>query len=122
MEVWGMTKARLWIVAILLFSGLFLHPAFAQDDMVTVPDIMGKAAPNAAALLNRAGLNLGTETRGLWTASSGLPQNSVSAQSVAAGTQAKRGSTIDITVLRAPNVILIYDDKTLTLVNQTGDS
>jgi hypothetical protein len=116
------TPKRLWIAILLVCFGLLPQRTFAQEDMVTVPDLTGQPAPKAAAMLNRLGLNFGTETRSQWTSASGLPQNSISAQSVAAGQQAKRGTAIDVTILRAPNLILIYDDKTLTLANQTGET
>ncbi len=116
------TLSYLWIIVTLVCLGLLSQPAFAQEDMVTVPDLTGQLAPKAAASLNHVGLNLGAETRGLWTAASGLPQNSISVQSLAAGQQVKRGSAIDVTVLRAPNLILIYGDKTLTVANLTGET
>jgi len=116
------TSTPLWFAFVLLCFVLLPQRTFGQEDMVSVPDLTGQAAPKAAAALNRLGLNLGTETRNLWTAASGLPQNSISAQSVTAGQPVKRGSAIDVTVLRAPNLILIYDDKALTLVNQTGET
>jgi hypothetical protein len=49
-----------------------------------------------------------------------LPQNTVGGQSIAAGTAVETGTLLDLTVLRSPNTLLIYDDNDLTLVNQTG--
>jgi hypothetical protein len=46
--------------------------------------------------------------------------NTVSQQSVAPGTAATPGASVDVTVLRAPNVTLIYDDNDLTFINQSG--
>lgn len=85
-----------------------------------VPDLTGMNVPQAAAALNKLGLALGNETGEAWTAESGLEQNRIKAQSVAAGELTAQGSAIDVTVLRSPNVALVYDDNDLTLVNKTG--
>ena len=87
---------------------------------VTVPDLTGLNVPQAAAALNRAGLKMGTEENVAWTAESGQERNRVGGQSVAPGTSVEQGAVIDITVLRAPNAALIYDDNDLTLVNLGG--
>jgi len=80
--------------------------ALAQDT-VTVPDLTGMALPQAAAALNRSGLLLGAENNEGWTLASGLPQNVIAAQSVPAGQSAARGTAVDVTILRAPNAVLI---------------
>jgi hypothetical protein len=98
---------------------LVTQAVFAQDN-VTVPDLTGKSLPQAAALLNKSGLLLGKETSEGWTQSSGLPQNSIRAQSAAAGSSVGRGTAVDVTVLRSPNVVLIYDDNNFTMLNITG--
>lgn len=110
-------KALFWglCIAALLVSGT----ATAQD-MVTVPDLTGLNVPQAAAALNKIGLALGAQTSERWTAESGLEQNRISAQSLAPGSAAAPGTAVDVTVLRTPNTLLIYDDNDLTLVNQTG--
>lgn len=87
---------------------------------VAVPDLTGMSVPQAAATLNRLGLKLGAENNQGWTQESGLPQNTISGQSIPAGQTAAPGTAVDVNVLRSPNVILIYDDNDLTLVNQTG--
>lgn len=92
--------------------------AVSAQDSVTVPDLKGMNVPQAAAALNKAGLSLGAENNEGWTEAAGLPQNTVGGQSVAAGQTAPRGTKVDITVLRSPNALLIYDDNNLTLVNQ----
>src|SRR5690606_24498911 len=74
----------------------------------------------AAATLNRAGLKLGAEHNVEWTAESGQERNRVGGQSLAPGASVEQGTVIDITVLRAPNAALIYDDNDLTLVNLVG--
>jgi PASTA domain len=112
-----MIRTRTLFILILVLS--IADIVFAQDS-APVPDLTGLSVPEAAAALNRVGLALGVETGEAWTAESGLEQNSVKAQSIPAGQTAARATTVDITVLRSPNVILIYDDNDLTLVNKTG--
>ncbi len=105
------------LFVILLLSFSFGDVISAQDTTVTVPDLAGLTVPEAAALLNRAGLRLGVENNEGWTGESGLPENRISVQSAAAGTILERGAAVDITVLRSNNSLLIYDDNDLTLVN-----
>jgi len=107
------------ILAFLIFWSLLSSQIQAQD-AVQVPDLTGMNVPQAAAALNRVGLALGNETGEAWTAESGLEQNRVKSQSVAAGQTAASGSAVDVTVLRSANVALVYDDNDLTLVNKTG--
>ncbi|MBK8027422.1 MAG: PASTA domain-containing protein [Chloroflexi bacterium] len=76
--------------------------------------------PQATAELNRVGLGLGSQISEAWTESSGLPQNTISSQSIAAGQALNPGMLVDVVVLRAPNTILSYDDNDLTLINTTG--
>ncbi|MBZ0309257.1 MAG: PASTA domain-containing protein, partial [Anaerolineae bacterium] len=105
---------------VLLILLLFTQAAFAQDN-VAVPDVTGLNLPQALALLNQNGLRLGNENHTGWTADSGLPQNSVSEQSIPAGQTTAYGTAVDITLLRSPNALVIYDDNDFTLVNQTGE-
>lgn len=108
------------ILSILMFTFfIFAQTAFAQD-AVTVPDLTGMTVPQAAAVLNRAGLALGNEIGELWTAESGFAQNAIKGQSIPAGQSLPTGSLVDVSVLRTPNAALIYDDNDLTLVNKTG--
>lgn len=104
----------------LLVAVLFVRAAAAQEPTVAVPDLTGLSVPAAAAQLNRAGLPLGLENNIGWTAESGLPENVISGQSAPAGVLVAPGTPVDVTVLRSPNVTLIYDDNDLTLVNGTG--
>lgn len=101
------------VISIML---LFVQAVLAQET-VTVPDVTGMTAPRAAAVLNDAGLRLGTETAVGWTAESGQDPNTISQQSLVPGESAARGAAVDITVLRAPNVTVIYDDNDITLAN-----
>lgn len=103
-----------------LLSGLLLititSVLLAQTEL-TVPDLTGLNIPRAAAELNRVGLKLGEQIAAPWSADSGLPQESVGGQSIAPGTPVTTGGIVDITVLRAPNMRLQYDDNDLTLIN-----
>lgn len=114
---------RCWLVLLL---GLLILPAaqgaLAQGTEVTVPDVTGLSVPEAAAVLNRAGLALGVETPVGWTPEAAVQPNSVVAQSVAAGQVVAGGTAIDVTVARQANALLLYDDNDLTLVNQTGST
>lgn len=107
-------KTLFILLCIVSFAGVVA----AQD--VAVPDLTGMAVPQAAAALNRLGLKLGAENNQGWTQESGLPQNTINGQSIPAGQTAALGTAVDVNVLRSPNVILIYDDNDLTLVNQSG--
>lgn len=110
------TKLNLLFIIALLIA---LHPITAQDTEVTVPDLTGLTLPQAAALLNSLGLNLGTELAIDWSAGSGLPENTISTQAITADTTIERGTEVDVSVLRSPNMVLVYDDNDLTLVNTT---
>ena len=111
-------RIRLVLAVIMLTLGAF--PAHAQDTNALVPDITGLNVPQAAAALNAAGLVLGQQVALYWTEDSGLPQNSVSAQSVEAGTSVPVGTAVSVTVLRGPNMRLIYTDTSLTLLNMSS--
>ncbi|RMF77813.1 MAG: PASTA domain-containing protein [Chloroflexi bacterium] len=112
-----------WIICIVLLFLIAILPqtVAGQGNTVTVPDVTGMSVPQAAAILNRAGLRLGAEDNLGWTPDSGLPQDSISGQSPPAGERVETGATVDVQVLRSNNVVLIYDDNDLTLVNQSGD-
>jgi hypothetical protein len=102
-------------------SGVLLAPTVAaQENPVTVPDVRGMRVPQAAALLNRNGLVLGAQTGMPWSEATGLPTNTVGAQSLAPGESVAWGSAVDVSVLQTPNVALIYDESMITLVNQSS--
>lgn len=107
---------RVILIAILI-QAIFIPLIHAQDSSVIVPDISGLNVPQAAALLNGASLELGDETATGWDELSGLQRDTVSGQSVEAGSVVDAGTYIDIEVLRSPNMALVYDDNDLTLVN-----
>ncbi len=100
---------------------LVVVPVQAQDSEPVVPDVSGIAAPVAAARLNQAGFRLGTQTLAIWTAESGVPQNTIVAQSPAPGSTAAHGSVVDVTVVRVPNISLVYDDNDLTVMNRSDE-
>jgi hypothetical protein len=112
----------LFRIALLL---LFVFPSTLSAQQVTqhaalvVPDLTGLSVPRAAAELNRVGLRLGNQTDESWVAGQTLPEGGISTQSLAAGTSVEAGTTIDVTVLRSPNLELKYDDNDLTLINLT---
>ncbi|MCC6611942.1 MAG: PASTA domain-containing protein [Anaerolineae bacterium] len=102
---------------LLLFSA---PTALMQDATVAVPSIVGMNVPQTAAVLNRVGLALGAQNNIGWTAESGLPQNTVGSQAPIPGQPVAPGTPVDVTVLRSPNVALMYDDNDITLINNTG--
>lgn len=117
-----LNREKLFIQLIIIIAACLtlITPTFAQDQTVTVPDLTGLNVPQAAAALNQAGLRLGSETAFGWTEASGLPANTITEQSIAAGESTTFGATVDITVLRANNATLVYDDNDITLINQSG--
>lgn len=108
------------LLSILVFTSLLFAQLTVAQEAVTVPDLTGLTVPQAAAVLNRVGLALGSETGELWTAESGFAQNAIKGQTAAAGESLPTGTAVGVNVLRTPNVALIYDDNDLTLVNNTG--
>lgn len=104
---------------VMAFLLLWTFSAAAQESVI-VPDLRGMNLPRAAATLNELGLQLGAQNAEGWTAASGLEQNTVAAQSVAAGAAVAPGSAVDVTVLRSANMRLIYDDNDITVVNLTS--
>jgi hypothetical protein len=113
-------RSHHWLFLCLMLITVVSTLVSAQQDEVTVPDVTGLTVPQAAAELNRVGLVLGNRTNMQWTDSMGVPVNTIGMQSIAAGTSTDYGSTVDVTLLREPNVLLIYDGNDLTMVNQAG--
>lgn len=109
-------RIRQWMIILFLLSAAVL-PVSAQQTEVTVPDLVGLNVPQAAAALNNLGLLLGDDVPMVWVAESGVPENSIAAQTVPAGTNVPVGSAVGVTVLRASNMAVIYDDNDLTVVN-----
>ena len=103
-----------WVIMIFTASVVI-----GQEDTVIVPDVTGLNVAQSASILNELGLRLGVEEAVPWTENAGLPEGSINGQSVEAGTSVEYGTTVDVSVLRSPNMVLIYDDNDLTLVNLT---
>lgn len=103
-----------WLLVVLVAVPV----ARAQDDPVTVPDVTGLSVPQAAAVLNQNGLALGSQSSEPWSEAAGQPANTVLNQSVVPGMTVERGTAIDVGVLRAPNMLLVYDAESITLINQ----
>jgi hypothetical protein len=113
-------KPHLIVAFVWLGIALLPQVSLAQDTTVTVPDLTGLSVPNAAAVLNSSGLALGAESGERWSEEAGLPPNTIRAQAIAPGQTVNFGTAVDVTVLRSPNVLLLYDDTSFTLINQTG--
>ena len=56
-----------------------------QEQTPVVPNLAGLNIPQATAALNKVGLALGNQTSEPWTQAAGIPQNTISAQSIPAG-------------------------------------
>lgn len=109
----------LFIFLCLITISIFTPITYSQQNTVIVPDLSGLNSPQAASLLNSLGLQLGDEQITIWSQASGVPPNIISAQSVPPNTPVEFGATIDIGILRAPNMTLTYDDNDLTMINLT---
>lgn len=104
--------------SIALLMLLFAVTTYAQESQV--PNLVGLNIPQAAAALHQVGLRLGTQTVQILTPQDTQPSGSVLAQSIASGELVASGAAVNVTVLQAANVRLVYDDNDLTLVNETG--
>ena len=111
-----MMKRYLMILIIILFAVSIVS---GQENTVVVPDLTGLNVPQSAAVLNELGLQLGVQEAIAWTQASGMGEGSISAQSVEAGSRVEPGTSVDVSVLHSPNMLLIYDDNDLTMVNLT---
>lgn len=113
-------KSRFIGLLLVVCCSIWVMPLSAQETVI-VPNVTGLSVPQAAAELNRVGLRLGSQSVVQWDTASGLPQNTISTQSVAADSSAAPGTTVDVTILRASNIALIYDDNDLTVINLSPD-
>lgn len=108
-----------WFILFILLTILAM-PIMSQEDEVPVPNVTGMKIPQAAAILNILGLNLGNEIA--VEPEPGQETNIIVAQSLASGTTAPRGTRVDVSVILSPNMRLIYDDNDITIQNLTdGD-
>ncbi|MBN2472273.1 MAG: PASTA domain-containing protein [Anaerolineae bacterium] len=112
------------LVCLLALIGLLVMAApvlLAQEGGGTpVPDVTGLHVPAAAARLNEVGLVLGSQTDEPWTEAAGQPANTILTQTVPPGQTVDAGSAVGVTVLRSPNMLLLYDVEGITLINQSG--
>lgn len=116
-----MRKRQLVFFALIVLTLFLVTPAaHMQEATIPVPNLVGMNAPQAAAALNHVGLALGAQTNVGWTAESGLPQNTIGSQSLFPDQPVSPGTAVDVTVLRSPNVALMYDENDITLINNTG--
>ncbi|MCU0497632.1 MAG: PASTA domain-containing protein [Anaerolineae bacterium] len=105
---------------LLLLISLGAGSGWAQNQDSVIPDLTGLNVPQAMATLNQAGFALGTEQSVLWTADLGVPENTITAQSIAPQSASAPGTAVNVTVARTPNITLIYDDNDFTLINRAG--
>lgn len=109
------------LVYLLIFSLLFAAlPAAGQGAVLTVPDLNRLTVPEAAAALSRAGLRLGQETIIAIDPASGESENIIVEQLPPAGEAVEAGTSVSISVTRAINAYVLYDDNDLTFVNLTA--
>src|SRR4051812_976391 len=89
---------------------IMLAPAIsrAQQANVTVPDLTGLSAPQAAKALATAGLIFGGETDQAWSADAKVKTDQVSSQQPAPGDSVAAASPVQVTVLRTFNARLIF--------------
>ncbi len=85
-----------------------------------VPDLAGMTGAEAAAALNRNGLQLSRVVTLIWEEGQGSLPNRVSSHSPPAGSQVLVGSGIVLTVHELQGAQLQYTTTDLTFVNQTG--
>jgi len=112
---------KMGLIALLLVVSLMMVMPLSAQETVIVPDVVGMTAPQAASILNRAGLKLGAENAIGWQSDSGLAPNTIGMQSVEAGSSIEPDTAIDVTILRSPTIDLIYDDNDLTAVNLSAE-
>jgi hypothetical protein len=109
-------KTSILLLVLFLVSGA----SVSAQSGTSVPNVTGLTVPRAAAILNRAGLVLGTQSLVSWTPESSQAPNRIDQQSPAPGEMVEPGAPIDVTVFGSPNATLVYDENDLTLVNLTG--
>lgn len=107
-----MTRVRMFGIVVLL---MLAAATAAQEADISVPDVTGMNAPQASAALNAIGLRLGSEAN--VPAAEGQAEGTIATQTPVSGARAARGSAVDVTIARSPNIRLIYDDNDLTLIN-----
>lgn len=76
-----------------------LYVAVAQEELTTVPELYDKTEEEARALLEEAGLSIGTVTR---STSSEVQEGHIIAQGIASGKQVNKGGAVAITISMGP--------------------
>jgi hypothetical protein len=104
------------LTLILFITGVVsAQPPEQTASTTIIPDLAGLTPPQAAAALNAARLQLGSQSSA--TASTPQLAGTIAGQVPAAGSPISPGATVDTVVAYAPNVRLIYDNNDLTLIN-----
>ena len=107
------------LVVICFVSSLFFTTS-AQTNERVVPEVFTVTEAQAASILNSAGFRLGEVTDVKVVEGVTMPPGTVAGQSPAAGTALEYGAQVDLIVYRPDNMILVYDDNDITLVNNSG--
>lgn len=103
-----------------LFTVAALMLAVVAQTEITVPDLTGLTSAKAAQQIGQAGLLVGQIDERPWTASSTPKPGQIVDQNPRPGTKVAAGTVVDVTVLRAFNLVLKYDNQQITLTNATG--
>lgn len=112
---------QFWLLVFtVIYCFTFSSAAQMQDIPAGVPDLIGMNIPQATAALNRIGMRLGSQLSEAWSETAGIPPNTISAQSIPVGEAPTAGGSVDVLVVRSPNVRLAYDDNDFTLINNTS--
>ncbi len=110
-----------WILATAVI--IVLTSAVMAKVQTFIPPVVGLNVPQAAAALHRAGLTLGALSHQLMPPEGDdavRPIGQVIDQQPAAGLEAEVGDGVSLVVELPANVVIIYDDNDLTLLNRSG--
>lgn len=115
-----MRTLRIVILTLIFFITTLgsAQPPEQTASAIAIPDLAGLTPPQAAAALNAARLQLGSQT----SVTASVPQlaGTIAGQVPTAGNTISPGATVDVVVAYAPNIRLIYDNNDLTIIN-TGE-
>jgi beta-lactam-binding protein with PASTA domain len=121
-------KSRAWIgVLLALVAIAVIAAAFfllrSEGTPVTVPDVVGQQQTAAQQVITDAGLEVGTVTT---VASTTLKAGEVTSQTPSPGTEAKKGSKVDLVVagesegVKTPSVVGLTQDQAEKQVKDAG--
>lgn len=113
-------KKRWFLILIVVCCLVFAAGAHMQETPASIPDLIGMNIAQATAALNRVGMKLGNQLSEPWTELAGIPPNTISAQAIPVGEAPVAGGSVDVLLVRTPNVRLVYDENDFTLINNTG--